>query len=841
MTEQTSTELSGAKTGAQTQTQSQEQIKEHLKEEIIKKLRRSVGVTLDEATPENIYQAAARTVRDLIMDRWADSIKEVHKKNAKRLYYLSAEFLMGRALSNNMINLGLYDAYKDVLAELGFDLDTVEDQEADAGLGNGGLGRLAACFLDSLSTLEMPVTGCCIRYEHGLFRQRIVNGEQQEADDNWLEKGNIWEIARPDDKVEVRYGGQVDEVWTEHGLSVKHEGYTSVLAYPYDMPVIGYDSKTPATLRMWEARAKTELDMSYFNKGDYARAGLESALVESISQVLYPEDNHEQGRMLRLKQFYFFTSASMQFLVRRHKEHQGDVHTLPDFYTIQINDTHPTLAIPELIRILLDDEGLSWDEASAIAFKMFNYTNHTIMREALERWNENMLKDLLPRIHKIITVIDQKFRDAIWQKWPGDWNKMNDMSIIYGGEVRMANLCIAVCGKVNGVSQLHASILKTQTFRDFYVLFPDKFLGVTNGITTRRWLADSNPALTDEIERRIGSNFLKNYIDYEKLRGWIGDTEFCSAAARVKRENKERFAAYLKAKQGVEIDPNTLFDVQAKRLHEYKRQLLKILHVLCLYYRLKMNPAAHIVPTTFLFAAKAAPGYYMAKEIIRLINSVAEFIDADPSVRGILKVVFIEDYNVTVAEHLIPATDVSEQLSTAGLEASGTGNMKFMLNGAVTIGTMDGANVEIYEAVGAEDIFIFGAFVDELNTMTRLSTYNPRMIYESDPELKRVLDTLVSGVLPVRGGKQFNDLFNALVFGGASGPADKYFVLYDFTSYDKIFTKLMAAWEDKDRWTRMSLKNTICAGSFSSDRTIREYSEHIWHLDSMWPIQRSEG
>ncbi|MCL2111630.1 MAG: glycogen/starch/alpha-glucan phosphorylase [Clostridiales bacterium] len=814
-----------------------EQIKEQVKEEIVKKLRRSVGVTLDEATMENVYTAVSRTVRDLVMDRWADAGEEVHRRGAKRLYYLSAEFLMGRALTNNMINLDVYDAYKDALCELGFDLGEIEEQESDAGLGNGGLGRLAACFLDSLSTLEMPVTGCCIRYEHGLFRQRIVDGEQEEADDNWLENGNIWEIARPDDRVEVRYGGHIEEVWTEGGLKVSHDGYTSVHAYPYDMPVIGYDSKMPATLRMWEARAKTELDMTYFNKGDYARAVEESALVESISQVLYPEDNHEQGRMLRLKQFYFFTSASMQFLVKRHKQHHGSIHTLPDYYTIQINDTHPTLAIPELIRILLDDEGLSWEEARDIAFRMFNYTNHTIMREALERWNENMLKQLLPRIHKIIEAIDMEFRASIWQRWPGDLHKMDEMSIIYGGEVRMANLCIAVCGKVNGVSQLHANIIKAQTFRDFYVLFPDKFLGVTNGITTRRWLAKANPALTAEIESRIGRGFLKDYQEFEKLRGWLDDPDFCKAAERVKRENKEKFAAYILRKQGTVIDPSTMFDVQAKRLHEYKRQLLKILHIICLYYRLKVDPSVHIVPTTFFFAAKAAPGYHMAKEVIRLINAVAAFIDEDPAVRGILKVVFIEDYNVSVAERLIPATDVSEQLSTAGLEASGTGNMKFMMNGAVTIGTMDGANIEIYESVGKEDIFIFGALVEELDMLNKLGTYSPRSLYESNPELKHVLDTLVSGALPVPEGRQFYDLYNALLNEGPSRP-DKYFVLHDFASYDEVFSKLMAAWKDRERWDRMSARNTICSGMFSSDRTIREYSENIWGLKGVWPMQR---
>ena len=806
---------------------------EYIKEEIVKKLRRRLGVTPDVATAEDVYQAVARTVRDQIMDRWAETNKEVHRRGVKRLYYLSAEFLIGRALTNNIINLGLYDEYESAVRELGFELDMIEEQESDAGLGNGGLGRLAACFLDSLSTLEMPVTGCCIRYEHGLFRQRIINGEQHEENDNWLDKGNVWEIARSDNRVEVRYGGSIREIWTDGRLTVEHEGYTSVLAYPYDMPIIGYESRTPATLRMWEARAKTELDMKYFNKGDYARAVEESALVESISQVLYPEDNHEQGRLLRLKQFYFFTSASMQFLVNRHKLIHGDVRTLPDHYTIQINDTHPTLAIPELMRILLDDEGLEWDEAGEIAFKMFNYTNHTIMREALERWNENMLESLLPRIHKIITVIDRKFRDVIWQRWPGDLAKMNDLCIIHSGEVRMANLCIAICGKVNGVSQLHANIIRTQTFRDFYVLYPDKFLGITNGITTRRWLAKSNPALTAEIGSRIGYSFLKKYKDFEKLRDWIDDPEFCGAMARVKRENKERFAKYLLAKQGIAIDPDTIFDVQAKRLHEYKRQLLKILHVLCLYYRLKDDPGARVVPTTFIFAAKAAPGYFLAKEIIRLICAVGEFLDADPDINGKIKVVFIEDYNVSVAEHLIPATDVSEQLSTAGLEASGTGNMKFMLNGAVTIGTMDGANIEIYESVGEDDIFIFGALVEELNELNRSGAYDPVSIYHGNPEIKRVLDTLVSGVLPVPEDRQFGNIYASLL-EGEYGKADKYFVLHDFESYDREFGRLAAAYEDKERWWRMSVKNTICSGVFSSDRTIREYSDNIWHLEALF-------
>ena len=833
--------------------------KEHIKNEIIKELRRSVGVTPDESSIEDMYRAASRTVRDMIMDRWVQANREVQSRGIKRLYYLSAEFLMGRALTNNMINLGVYDIYREALEELGFDINEIEEHEVDASLGNGGLGRLAACFLDSLSTLDMPVTGNCIRYEHGLFRQIIIDGEQHEADDNWLEHGNAWEIARPEDRFEVRFGGHIEEVWTDRGMTLLHHGYTGVLAYPYDMPVVGYESKMPATLRMWEARAKTKVDMNHFNKGDYTKAVEESALAEAISQVLYPEDNHDQGKMLRLKQFYFLTSASMQFLVRWHKKHHGDIRMLPDFHTIQINDTHPVLAIPELLRILLDEEGLEWDEAYGIVCRMFNYTNHTIMREALERWNENLLRTLLPRIHKIITVLDYRLREKIWQQWPGEVNKLEELSIIRGGEVHMANLCIAVCGKVNGVSQLHANIIKTQTFRDFYVLFPDKFLGLTNGITTRRWLAKANPALTSEITSRIGSTFLKDYTDFERLRFWEDDQEFIEATARVKRENKQRLAAFLLDRQGIVINPDTIFDVQAKRLHEYKRQLLKILHILGLYYRIKeggqgspglqgslglqdslaqqapqasLAPQAQIVPTTFLFAAKAASGYVMAKEIIRLINAVASLIDADPLVRDILKVVFIENYGVSIAEKLMPATDVSEQLSTAGLEASGTGNMKFMMNGAVTIGTLDGANIEIFEALDERDIFIFGAQVEELALLGRSGTYNPRAVVDTNPALKRVVESLISGVLPAVGGRQFFEIYNALV-GGGLGKSDRYFVLHDYASYDAAFFRLMAAYADTDSWKRKSTRNTVCSGLFSSDRTIREYNDLIWHLQAI--------
>ncbi|MCL2324547.1 MAG: glycogen/starch/alpha-glucan phosphorylase [Actinomycetia bacterium] len=801
--------------------------KEQIQQEIVKKLRRAVGVTPADATPTDVYRAVSGMVRDLIMDRWVEANRKVREHEAKRLYYLSAEFLLGRALVNSLINLDLYAACRDALAELGFDLERIETLEPDAGLGNGGLGRLAACFLDSLSTLELPVTGCCIRYEHGMFRQQIAGGEQREVEDDWLESGNAWEIPRPEDRVEVRFGGRLEEVVTATGTSLAHVGYESVVAYPYDMPVIGYQSAMPATLRLWEARAMTKLEMEHFNRGEFAKASEGNTLVEAISQVLYPKDDNPPGRMLRLRQFYFLVSASMQFLVNHHKEHGGDLRSLPDVYTIQINDTHPALAIPELMRILVDQEGLSFDEAYDIVTRMFNYTNHSIVSEALERWGEAQLRELLPRIYDLIVQIDQRFRERLARQWPDDPGKVEWLSIIHDGQVYMANLCIAVCAKVNGVSQLHAQILQEQTFADYSRLLPDKFCGVTNGISFRRWLAQADPGLTSEISSRIGSGFLKRFEEFEQLRDWEDDQELCDAAARAKSLNKERFARFLRYTQDVEVDPDTMFDIQAKRLHEYKRQLLKALHILRLYYRLQDDPASAVTPTTFLFAAKAAPGYYRAKEIIRLICAVARLIEADPVTSDILKVVFVEDYNVSVAERLIPAADVSEQLSTAGMEASGTGNMKFMLGGAVTIGTMDGANIEINDAVGPDNIFIFGAHAAELDRIREQHSYDPRALYESDPEMKRVLDTLISGQLPVPGDRQFHDLYNALL---NEGDADRYFVLHDFDSYDREFSRLMEAYEDTPRWRRMSLMNTVRAGYFSSDRAIRDYNDHIWHL-----------
>ncbi|WP_066646928.1 glycogen/starch/alpha-glucan phosphorylase [Christensenella timonensis] len=809
-----------------------ERSKEEIKEGILGKLKRHFGKTLEEATKDQIYKSCALSIRDVIVEQWTDANKQVLNQGLKRLYYLSAEFLMGRALVNNMVNLHLLKEYNDVLCDMGLKPDEIEEQERDAGLGNGGLGRLAACFLDSLSTLDLPVTGCSIRYEYGLFKQRILDGEQVEVNDNWLEAGNVWEIPRPEEQVEVRFGGEIEEIWTETGLKIRYKNSYSVLAIPYDYPVIGYMSKMPATLRLWSAKAKTGLDMNYFNRGDYAQAMQERELAEVISKVLYPEDNHEQGRQLRLKQFYFFTSATMQHIVRKHKQNYGDLHTLPNYFTVQINDTHPTLAIPELLRILMDEEGMGWDEAMDIVGRMFNYTNHTVLVEGLECWNEELFQSLLPRICQIIQVLNEKFCDRLWQAYPGQWDKIGSMAIVAYGEIRMANLCIAVCGKVNGVSRLHGEILKTRTFRDFYTVFPDKFLGITNGVTHRRWLAKANQPLTELIADHIGDGFLKDYREMDRIGDLLLKESFLDDFMCVKRKNKERLAAHLKKTQGIEIDPGTVFDVHAKRLHEYKRQLLKALHILHLYHLRKTNPQVQIEPATFLFAAKASPGYARAKNIIRLILAVAKLVNNDPDTKDILRVVFIENYSVSEAEVLIPAADISEQISTAGFEASGTGNMKFMMNGAVTIGTMDGANVEISEEVGLDNIFIFGASEQDIEKMERYGTYKPGEYYEQNTDLRYALNAMIDGTLPVASDRQFSDLYHSLLFGDMDR-ADRYYLLYDFAPYAQVYETMMSVYRNKDEWKRMAAMNTAKSGHFAADRTIHEYNDKIWHLKEM--------
>lgn len=801
-------------------------------EEIKKKLKHRFGKTVESATKEQVYMACAYCVRDEMMDRWTTAKNEISRSGKKVLYYMSAEFLIGRGMVNNMINLGAFDKYRDALESVGIDIYDIEEEENDAALGNGGLGRLAACFLDSLSTLDLPAVGCGIRYEHGLFKQRILDGEQVEMEDDWISTGQVWEVENPDQQVEVHFGGEIHEVWTEEGLKIEHYNYSTVIAEPFDMPIMGYDTKAPATLKLWSAKAKKNLDMQCFNRGDYIRAMEEKELAEVISKVLYPEDNHEAGKQLRLKQFYFFTSATMQFMVNRHKQLYGDLHTLPDYVVVQINDTHPTLAIPELMRILMDQEGMSWEEAEHIAGRIFNYTNHTILTEALECWPKDLFRVLLPRIYAIIETINEKYCQRLWRAFPGDFERISAMSIVAYNEIRMANLCVAVCKQVNGVSQLHGDILKSTLFRDNYLIDPSKFIAVTNGITHRRWLMKANQGLSALIRSRIGDGFAKNYREFDKLLEFVDDQEFLNEFAAVKRKNKERLADYIMKRQGIAVNPDALFDVQAKRLHEYKRQLLKVLHILYLYKCLKENKNNLTQPIVFLFAAKASPGYMRAKNIIYLINSVADLVNNDSDVNGMIQVVFIENYSVSAAEVLMPATDLSEQLSTAGMEASGTGNMKFMMNGAVTIGTMDGANVEIFEQVGAENMFIFGATVDEIRNMERFNTYDAGQLYSKNSTIRDVLNMLIDGTIASAPEHRFSDLYHSLVFGDYER-ADKYYLLYDLQSYIEVYKEMLKAYADKDKWLRMAAINTAKSGIFSSDRTIEDYNRLIWGLDAL--------
>jgi len=797
------------------------------------KLKRHYGRTLENASDEEMFQSVALSIRDMIVEQWVTANKEIETKGRKKLCYLSVEFLMGRALVNNMINLGVLEDYKAVMAEIGYPFEKLEEQENEAALGSGGLGRLAACFLDSLSTLNLPVTGYGIRYEYGMFCQRIVEGEQTEVPDNWMCTGDVWEIERREEQIEVRFEGMAEEIWTEEGLTVVHKNFQKVTAVPYDMIVTGYDSSLPATLRLWRAEYPAGFDLHSFNKGDFVYMLQQKEIAESISKVLYPKDDHIAGRMLRLRQYYFLASATMQCIVREHKKLYGDMHTLHKKIVIQINDIHPALAIPELIRILLDEEDLGWDEAYDIASRVFNYTNHTVMHEALESWPEQLFKSMLPRIYAIISEINERFSQKLWKKFPEDRDKISHMSIIAYDEIRMANMCIVVCHTVNGVSQLHGRILKTRTFRDFYVMFPKKFTAITNGITPRRWLAAANPALCSLICDHIGDKFIRDYHELERLKTLVDDKRFMNDFARVKEHNKKRLADHVLKKQGIALDVNSVFDVQAKRLHEYKRQLLKVLHILYLYNRFTGEEGYSLLrPVTFLFAAKASPVYRKAKDIIQLIHAVAALVEGNPRTKDRIRIVFLENYNVSLAEVLIPAADISEQISTAGCEASGTGNMKFMLNGAVTLGTMDGANVEIFEKVGKDNIFIFGARAEEIARMENENTYNPKNLFDQNEDIRNAVSHLVDGTLPGVGPERFQELYNSLLFGHYDH-ADKYFLLYDFDAYRAAFEKVLAAYIDKPAWTRKAALNTASAGYFSVDRTIDEYNRIIWGLDSI--------
>ena len=794
--------------------------KAFVKDEITGKVKRYFGKTVEKATLHEIYTAVSMTIRDEIMEKWMAYNEKTEQKPQKELYYLSFEFLMGRAMGNNLMNLTETKLYREVLEEMGVSLSQVEEYETDAGLGNGGLGRLAACFLDSLTNLEMPAYGCGIRYEFGLFRQKIVDGYQIEMPDPWLQSGNVWDIARPEDIKEVHFNGRIEEYMEDGQLKFRHTDYNTVIAEPYDMPITGFESETVNTLRLWQARSPEVMDMSEFNRGDYVKATENKELAEVISKILYPEDNHYEGKMLRLKQQYFFVSATIQWILAKHKKKGLSIYEIPEYIQIHINDTHPTIAIPELMRILMDEEGMGWDDAWNIVGKTFAYTNHTILCEALEKWPFEMVEKLLPRLAMIIREIDRR------QRFPGDHGKIEYMAVIAHGQVSMANLCLTACHSVNGVAALHTEILKQETFKDYYSIYPYKFKNMTNGVTFRRWLYKANPELSDLITEAIGDGWIKDYTQLKKLAPMADDAAFREKFAAVKLENKKKLAAYIKEHKGIEVDPNSLFDVQIKRLHEYKRQLLKAFQIIYRYQQILDNPeSADLLPTTYIFGAKAAPGYRMAKLIIKFINDVAEVINNDPRVKNILKVVFIENYSVSIAEKIVAAADLSEQISTASKEASGTGNMKLMLNGALTIGTMDGANVEIREQVGDDNIFIFGlSSQDVLNIYAQGKSPSPE-IYATNPVIKRVVDTMIDGTFTQ--DNLFYDLYHSLVQGGF---ADNYLLLADFDSYLQANQRVMDKFRDKDAWNKSAVLNTACAGFFSSDRTIQNYNDEIWHL-----------
>ena len=808
--------------------------KESIKASIIGKLQRYNGRTIAEASNAQIYRALASTVRDQIMQKWMISREERKTNNNKRLYYLSVEFLMGRSLYTNILNLCATDEYKAALAELNIDLDAVLKEEPEPALGNGGLGRLAACFMDSLASLDLPAMGCSIRYEYGLFRQKIVDGQQVELPDYWLGNGNVWEMPVMEDACEVHFNGHVEMTEEQGRMVFKHVGYNTVEAVPYDMPLVGYDTATVNSLRLWSARSPKRMDLGSFGRGQYVQATEEKELAEAISNILYPEDNHYEGKLLRLKQQYFFTSATLQYMIKDFKKLNGNNwHLLPEKVVVHVNDTHPGLAIPELMRLLIDEEGLGWDEAQAIVSKTIAYTNHTIMAEALEKWPENMVKTLLPRIYQILVEMNRRLCARLWNHFPGQAERVGKMAIISYGQIHMANLCVAMTYNTNGVSQLHGDILKAETFNDFYQVMPEKFSAITNGITHRRWLMACNPELTSLINEAIGTDWVKNTEKLELLKPYADDAAFREQFAKVKRHNKERLAKFLKAHQGTEVDPEFIFDAQSKRLHEYKRQMLNALHCLVLYNRIVNDANFVMQPRTFIFGSKAAPGYNRAKQIIRFINALSKLIANHPRASKMLQVVFLENYDVSSAQILIPATEVSEQLSTASKEASGTGNMKYMMNGAVTIGTMDGANVEISEQVGMDNIYIFGMRSDTVLDMYRERTYNPMSIFETNAELRLALTQMIDGtVMPdVPGALQ--DLYHSLLIGDYGSMGDPYFVLKDFGSYSMAQRRIDADYADKDKWNRMAVINTAMSGVFSTDRTIREYNDTIWHLDPL--------
>lgn len=800
--------------------------KDTIKSSIKTKLEYHFGVTPDTATEEQLYKASAMIVEDILSTGRREFNEEITKKGKKQAYYLCMEFLMGRSLKNNLFNLGLTKAFEGATNELGFSLEKLYEYEPDAGLGNGGLGRLAACFLDSAASLSYPVMGYCIRYEYGIFRQKIVEGWQTELPDFWLPGGEVWLVPRFDETVKVYFGGEVKEDWHENYHHVGLENCSSVMAVPYDMMISGYKGRSVSLLRLWNAQ-NDNIDIELFNQGDYMRAMEQSAMAEVISKILYPSDNHLEGKSLRLRQQYFLVSASTQDIIRRHLSQYDTLDSLPDKVVIHINETHPALVIPELMRILLDDCGYEWDSAWDIVTRTVNYTNHTVMSEALEVWPEQIFSRILPRIYQIVKEINERLCRELWNYYPNDFKKISYMSIVAYGQIRMANMCIAASGSVNGVSKIHSGIIKEKLFADYGRTYPQKFCNVTNGISHRRWLCQSNPKLTEFITELIGDGFIESTMKLERLKKFEDNKSVLDRLAEIKLDNKKRLAAYVKEKQGIVIDPHSLFDVQVKRLHEYKRQTLNALHILYLYNKLKENPNLDIQPQTFIFGAKAAPGYDMAKEIIRLICCIAKEIDSDSAISQKLKVVFLEDYRVTLAEMLMPASEISEQISLAGTEASGTGNMKMMINGAVTIGTLDGANIEMRDAVGDDNILIFGLKTDEADNLKK-NGYSPTVIYQNNPELRKVIDMLGSGI----GGVTFKNIQNSLI-GGSSGHADPYLVLADFNAYLKIHEEARRRYSNKTLWNKMSLANIASSGIFSSDRALTEYARNIWHIEKL--------
>lgn len=790
--------------------------------------------TIEEATQEQIFQAVSYSVKDVIIDNWLATQKAYDEQDPKIVYYMSMEFLMGRALGNNLINLCAYGEVKEALEELGFDLNCIEDQEPDPALGNGGLGRLAACFLDSLATLNYAAYGCGIRYHYGMFKQKIQNGYQIEVPDNWLKNGYPFELRRPEYAKEVHFGGYVRVEYDPEkgGNKFIHEGYQAVKAIPYDMPITGYDNDVVNTLRIWDAEPIVDFELDSFDKGDYKKAVEQENLARNIVEVLYPNDNHYAGKELRLKQQYFFVSASLQAAIAKYKKKHDDIHKLYEKVTFQMNDTHPTVAVAELMRILMDEEGLGWDEAWEVTTKSVAYTNHTIMSEALEKWPIELFSRLLPRVYQIIEEINRRFILAIQAKYPGNYEKIKKMAIIYDGQVKMAHLAIAAGYSVNGVARLHTEILKNQELKDFYEMMPEKFNNKTNGITQRRFLLHANPLLADWITEHIGPDWITDLPQLKKLAVYADDEKALQEFMNIKFKNKERLAKYILEHNGVEVDPHSIFDVQVKRLHEYKRQLLNILHVIYLYNQIKMHPEMEFYPRTFIFGAKASAGYATAKKIIKLINSVADVVNNDASINGKIKVVFIENYRVSNAEWIFAAADVSEQISTASKEASGTGNMKFMLNGAPTLGTMDGANVEIVEEVGAENAFIFGLSSDEVINYENNGGYDPNVIYNTDEEIRQVLMQLINGTFS-SDTELFRDLYDSLLNTKNTDRADRYFILADFRSYADAQKRVEAAYRDEKGWAKKALLNTACSGKFTSDRTIQEYVDDIWHLDKV--------